>query len=172
MARCATIKSDYPEGLFADGSVVFPFPQQTIEAASISEQERELIMQATEEMRTEIRRQFEDILLDFGMSRQDTAGMSLDRMKAALKEREDIEDVQRARRQIARARAGLDRPLVPRTATEKTEHTLANLGEMYEQKLGQVLGSDRAAELRAAGDGWSSRSVAGGQCEPGNNPTK
>lgn len=164
MARCATVKYDYPSGLLGSAPIM-PFPPAAADAVGLGEGEQELIARATDEARAELRAQLAAILLEFGVSSQDMEDMSLQQMRAAAVTRQSLDDVQAARRSIARERAGLERAPAPRTPTEKFEHLTATMGDVYERTLAKFLGPDRAAELRAAGDGWSSRSVAGGQCD-------
>ena len=165
MARCATVKADYPQSLFLE-SESFPLPEAIVDAATLGQGERELISRAHEEFRIDLQRQLETILLDLGADKDDIKSMSPSAMKLEIKRREDPEQLQSARRQIARERAGLEQPISPRTPTEKFEYLMGDLGNAYESKLARVLGEHRAAELRSIGDGWSARSVVGGECDP------
>ena len=152
--------------LFDGDEAVLPLPPEAIEAASLSDDERQALVRATRALRVDLGHQLSGILSELGVPRDELTTMSLGAMRAEIKRREVPEEVQSARRQIARERAGLERPLPPRTPTERFEHLMAELGNTYESRVSRDLGEGRAAELRAAGDGWNSRSVAGGQCDP------
>ena len=48
MARCATIKSDFPPGLITDDASGFPLPKNAIEAAGLTAPEKAKILRATD----------------------------------------------------------------------------------------------------------------------------
>lgn len=75
------------------------------------------------------------------------------------------QEIRDTRNNIARARAGLAPLLPPRTPTQEFEQLIANIGNDYEARLADELGSSRAAELRVINDGWNNHSVSSGRCD-------
>src|SRR5690606_36545393 len=135
------------------------------DTAAVTAHEQALILQVTEEHRARLKGELEAILVQLGAAPAEVATMPPQDMTAAIHQMAPAPEVQRARRQIARERAGLDPPLQPRTPTERFEALMANVGDAHEEKLARVLGAGRAAELRAVRDGWGASTVAGGECD-------
>lgn len=165
MARCGTVKYDYPVGLL--NSEPFQLAPNIVETASVISRELGSIHEVADSFRDELRPKFTELLLQYP-DVGPLEAMSLEDMRLALvnRETEAIKEVQNVRRNLARARAGLEEAVIPRTPTEKFETLMAGLGDDFEKKLAAVLGASRARELRVVQDGWGATTIVGGRCDP------
>ena len=70
-----------------------------------------------------------------------------------------------ARQQLARERAGLVPPPADLSKTpvaERTVRLMSSIGNLFEQKLAERIGPQRARALRALEDGWRGKTVTNG----------
>ena len=169
MARCATVKSDFPPGLITDDAGDFPLPKNAVEAAGLTAPEKAKILRATDEFQETLRADLEAILSDLDGSPGNTDSLTISQLVASIRKHSVPQEIGGARKSIARARAGLAPLPSPRTPTEKFEQLIANVGNAYEARLADELGSARAAELRAINDGWSNHNVSSGRCDEEEN---
>lgn len=163
MARCGTVKVDYPVGLLDDSP--FHLNDALVHAANLDEPERRLVEAATEEFRAELKQQLTPISRDLGIVADVLATAPLQSIVTEIQLREIPKELQGTRKELSRERAGLSRASAPRTPTERFEHIFVGLGEAYQAKIARVLGSERAADLRAIKDGWGATVVASGSCD-------
>jgi hypothetical protein len=105
MARCATVKTDYPPGLISSEGAGGPISHRTIELAAVTEDEEERITRATDNYRATVRDELDALLLALGGSRDELATMTTDQLVAAIRRRQAPEEATSARKEIARARA-------------------------------------------------------------------
>lgn len=163
MARCGTVKIDYPDGLLSDGP--FKLNESLARAASVDASERERIEKATEEFRAGLKQQLVPILREFGVDDEAIATATLKEAVETIQAREVLDQLYAARRELARGRAGLASVGAPRSPTERFEHIFVTLGDTYLSSLARTLGAERAADLRSVGDGWGASIIASVPCD-------
>jgi hypothetical protein len=162
MARCGAVRTDYPFKLLTEEP--FTVDPIVVELASVSTAEQARIQAASEAFRTGIHAEIKSIARALLPPQHDEAP-DMRALLQALRAAQVPTEVTAVRRELARARAGLERARPPRTPSERLEHLMADVGDRYETLLAQELGPARAAELRAVQDGWGARIVAMGSCE-------
>lgn len=166
MARCGIARIESPS-LVSGGSGAEPFPAKWREAAGVTEAEHEKLLGVAERFATENHERWVELAADLGIDR-DWAETSA-RVVVSTRVLAEFDDDQYASaiEQVARARAGwepLDRE-VP-AALDAAVRLRLDVGDAYEAAIAEVLGPERAAELRASGDGWpGAHSTMGNQCE-------
>lgn len=166
MARCGTVKSDYPGGVLSDYLSEFPLPQKTVELAELSAREKEQIVRVTNNFRETMHSELGMIMRDLDGSQDQADALTIEQLVASIRKHSVSQEAIDARKNIARARADLAPLPAPATPTERFEQLVQNLGDTYEARLAEELGSARAAELRAINDGWpGGRNVSSGRCD-------
>ncbi|HFE46810.1 MAG TPA: hypothetical protein ENJ18_15190 [Nannocystis exedens] len=165
MARCATVKSDYPSGLITDDANGFPLSKKAADAAGLTATEKDKTLRATNEFQKTVQADLREILRGLDGSPDQIDSLTSAQLVALIRKHSVPQEIRDTRKSIARARAGQDPLPPPKTPTEQFEQLIANLGNAYEARLAEELGSARAAELRAIDDGWGNRFVSSGRCD-------
>lgn len=177
MARCATIRAEYPSFLSADEGGFEP-KKSLRDLVDLSQKEVDAMTSANEAFTRRYVEDLESMLRDAGIEPETIAASAplQQRGKALARRLEKIEeDVsgQDIRRLIAQERAGQRDPPsrnARQSSRERFERRRANLAEAYETALGDALGEVRAHELRVAGDGWGHTLLMVGDCDEQQSP--
>ena len=143
------------------------FDERAAQRLGVSEAEREAMNEAMNEVRDHAVAEMRKLYIEMS---GDTA--LADRLSPGTMESEIFAKAPegarpRARLQLARERAGLASTPADLSQTPVTERTLRlmmSIGHLFERKLAERIGPDRAHSLRAQQDGWGGKTVANG-CE-------
>lgn len=88
MARCATVKSDYPPGLITNDTSGFPLPKkavEAVEAAGLMTTERAQILRATNEFQETLRADLKAILRELDGSPDKTDSLTTAQLVASIR---------------------------------------------------------------------------------------
>ena len=166
MARCGIARLDTPLAP-PPGSGLGMFPPAWLELAGVGEAEHERLEQAAAAFMAQQRTHLAELGASVGIapewSEATVPAVVVTRITAEFEE----EQVTAAIDRVARERAGLetdDAELPP--TLEAVVRLRLDTGDAFEAAIAEVVGEARAAELRAAADGWpGGRSYLGNHCE-------
>ncbi len=176
-ARCGTLAMDTPGFLFREG---YDLEDDLAELVDLSDAEREVIGEVNERFATEHAAALSQLVEQHDLAQgkaaraqllQDTPPWATIRALSSVIEGATREDGSEARAAVARQLAGLEPAPSDLGGLSMAQHYVqlqAGLGDAYERALAQALSPARARELRVADNGWSSKTLYGGECpEPG-----
>lgn len=166
MAKCATVKVDAPSFLDdRDPPQVAGLAKRLgmKDAAEIDK------LQAVADAHYEAyNAQLRAMYLELGGSEEVAADASADTLFSAIADQLDPELQSTVQRRIAQERAGLVEPpatLEGLSVEERLFRLQSDKGNVFEQRVAEALGPERARELRARDDGWpGSTSVSSSDC--------
>lgn len=166
MARCGIARFDTPLLLPSDSGLRF-FPDGWLAKAGVDAAEHQRLEQAAAAFMAEQRQRWTELAANVGIERawSDASTPSVVFLRIAAEFDED--QVAAAVERVAHERAGWEpsRDELPATL-EAAVRFRADTGEAFETAIAEVVGEARAAELRAAADGWpGGRSWMGNRCE-------
>lgn len=166
MARCGIARFDTPLLLPSDSGLQL-FPDEWLAKAGVDAAEHQRLEQAAAAFMAEQRQRWTELAADAGIEREwsDASSPSVVFLRIAAEFDED--QVATAVEKVAHERAGWEpsRDELPATL-EAAVRLRADTGEAFETAIAEVVGEARAAELRAAADGWpGGHSWMGNRCE-------
>jgi ferric-dicitrate binding protein FerR (iron transport regulator) len=166
MAKCATVKIDYPAFLEQ-----FDAPQTRGYAEDLGitdPQEQAALQSAAERHHEAVANTLREIYLELGGDEEFAGSASPSTLEAYIRDQVDQEALGNVQRRIAQERAGLREPPAPGaelSIEERFWRLRAELGNDFEQHVASALGPERAHELRSVHDGWpGSTSVHSSDC--------
>lgn len=162
MARCATIQYDVPYGVLTDAPI--DAKQALGGELGLSAEQEQKVRAASERFRQEVKQELLSIADSAGIPRSDVQDASPDALIKTLRSTLGEREID-ARRRAARTRAGLEEPRPARTPEARLVELMVGLGDRYQSRLADEVGSELASELRAADDGWPSKTLLGSRCE-------
>ena len=166
MARCGIARIESPS-LPSRGSGAEAFPAKWREAAGVTEAEHEQLLGVAENFAAEHHRRWVELASDVGIDRDWAETSARVVVSTRVLAEFDEDQYASAVEQVARARAGWE-PLEEELpeALEAAVRLRLGVGDAYEAAIAEVLGPERAAELRASGDGWpGAHATTGNRCE-------
>lgn len=166
MARCATVKVDYPPFL------------QNVEPPDVAEYARNMGLSEAKDiegMQTAADRHYDayvaelrSMFVDLGGDEELAQEASPQTLNSFIADQVDRGSMSEIQRRIASERAGIsDAPedLSTLPIEERLVRLNAELGNDFERHLAKEIGADKARSLRGLKDGWpGSTSVSSGQC--------
>lgn len=166
LARCGIARFDTPLQLPSDSGRRF-FPEEWVEKAGVDAAEHQRLEQAAAAFMTEQRQRWTELAASVGIDREwsDASSPSVIFLRIAAELDED--QVATAIERVAHERAGWEpsHDELP-AALDAAVRLRADTGEAFEAAIAEVVGEARAAELRAAGDGWpGGHGWMGNRCE-------
>lgn len=173
MARCGSIKVDMPEFVVRRGPNGYAPSAELAALVNLTQDEVAAITEANRKFAERYAADLRSIVTDLNNGEAPPVPpeappwesvASFSGVVAAALPTDTAREIRRA---IAGERAGLstapqDWAALP--PVERYERTRASVGDTYEAALAEVLGADRAHELRVAKDGWDHQSLFGGDC--------
>lgn len=175
MARCGIVRFDFPSFLMTRGADPGVEPAFA-DALAITPEETAAIAEVGDVFRGQLYEELESLAVEIGKSPEWAEQTPMMGIMAALQEEVDDgeAEIKRVFADIARERAGLPTSGVPAdpSVNERVVRRMSALGTEFERALAERLGTDRAQQLRAHGDGWSGPHVqTHSQCDPDRSGT-
>ncbi|MEM6991172.1 MAG: hypothetical protein AAF721_11760 [Myxococcota bacterium] len=173
MARCGTIKIDRPPFLQKRTPTGYAPPPELTALVDLSDDEIALMTEVNTKFANDFSTDLQQIVADLndGTAAPVPPGAPawaiIPSFISAMDASAPDDAAADLRRKIAQERAGLATPPAEDADLEpfeRYERMRADVGENYEKALAEVLGADRAHELRVANDGWGSNMLFGGAC--------
>lgn len=165
MAKTCTLKWDAPPL----GSEPFSLGPKR---GDLSVEERNAINKALAEQHEQVTRELRALYVEVTGDRAHADAAAADALTMEIHEKSTRADVQLAYQKLALERAGqLPPPAnnVGQSAIERALRIVTSLGERTERTIAQVVGADRARNLRKRNNGWDSRSVSSNGCPGGSD---
>jgi hypothetical protein len=166
MARCGIARVETPR-MPGPASGIDAFPEAWRETAGVTRDEHERLERAAAEFAAKEREQWADLAATVGIDRAWAETSAPFVVSSRVFAEFDEEQHRAAIERIARERAGWepDDDAVP-AALDAAMRLRLDVGVAYETAIGEAVGAARAAELRAAADGWpGTRTHVGNGCE-------
>lgn len=167
MARCSIIKADVPNFLYdADESAAMP--KEWLERAGLPPGEADGLTAMSEKFRDEYTDALVKLYADAGGDPELADGMPSRSLEGMIEPLLDRSELQRARTQLSRERAGLVDPLDASgmTPADRYVRQVYDVGARFEAKVAETFGPERAHALRLTDNGWpGGSSVQSGTCE-------
>lgn len=163
MAKTCTLKWDAPPL----GSEPFNLGPKR---GDLSQEERNAVNKAMAEQHDEVTRELRALYVEVTGDRAHADAAAADALTMELQEKSTRVDVQLAYQKLALERAGQLAPPannVGQSAIERALRIVTGLGDRTERTIAQVIGADRARNLRKRNNGWDSRSVSSNGCPGG-----
>jgi hypothetical protein len=150
-----------------DSPPINGFDEKAGRSLGLAEAEREAMNETMKELKPQVIADMRALYVEMSGDPTTADRLSPGAMETEIFSRAPEGSRGRARRQIAREKAGLAPPpadLSQVPVAERTMRLMMGIGDRYEQKLAERLGPDRARALRAREDGWAGKTVSNG-CE-------
>jgi len=166
MARCGIARLEVPS-LPTLGSKADVFPAKWRETAGVTDAEHELLEKTAQKFAADLQRQWVDLAERVGVDRKWAETSPPVVVSSRIFAEFDEDQAASAIERIARERAGWEPKDedIPETL-EAAVRLRVEAGDAYEAAIAEALGPERAAELRASGDGWpGAHAATGNQCE-------
>lgn len=167
MARCSIVKADVPHFLY-DAEESAAMPKDWLDRAALPPGEAEALTAMSEKFRDEYTDALVKLYADAGGDPELADGMPSRSLEGMIEPLLDRGELQRARKQLSRERAGLVDPLDPSgmTPADRYVRQVFDVGARFEAKVAETFGPERAHALRLTDNGWpGGSSVHSGNCE-------
>lgn len=164
LANCGRVLVDTPS--FMVGRDFFP-PGHIIEAAGLSEAEAGRYAAIAEEFYGRRGHNYAELAHELGVPAELVGRLDPVQLRGIVQSviDNDTHDAMRQRTADERAAISTAPPIEEQSAGERAIRLDFGLGSDFERTLGEEFGADAAAEMRAAGGGWSNKSSMGdGEC--------
>lgn len=164
MVRCGVVKVDMPEFLYgADGEI----PDGWLADAGLADDELTAVREAARDFQEEFHSDFIAIAEQVGLSADVAGDMPWYALYPWLQAELADETWTAIQSQIARERAGHVERSSPESWSlyERLYRQHVESGDRFEARIAEVIGPERARELRRMKDGWGTKVAFGGtQC--------
>jgi hypothetical protein len=161
MAKSCTVQYDSPPL----GTEPFKISPQTVASLHLNDEEAQAFAQTMTDVAARTTAQLRSIYVEVTGNAQAAEELSAQAMQREIAEKSGRDEEAQAAKQLSAERAGLVQPpanVAQRPAVERMMRLMQGVGDALEAELGKAIGPDRAHEIRAARDGWPSRTKMSG----------